>query len=123
MNFLPATIGEGGRHVELPVGDRIPIAENGFEAEGGRAVTLGIRPEDLVRVEDGDGIAQLTVDLVEHLGADTLVHGHFGNDRTVLTTRLQGVWRLGQGEALRLAVRPERLHLFDAESGRRLHGA
>ncbi len=107
----------------MPGGDRIPIARNGFEAEAGRAVTLGIRPEHLILAEAGDGIAHLTVDLVEQLGADTLVHGHFGDDRTDLTTRLHGVWTLSQGEALPLAVEPESLHFFDPESGARLRGA
>ena len=56
----------------------------------------------------------------EQLGADTLVHGRFGADRTDLTVRLSGIRHLKHGEALPLQVSPRHLHLFDPESGARL---
>ncbi|MDP6707884.1 MAG: sn-glycerol-3-phosphate import ATP-binding protein UgpC [Alphaproteobacteria bacterium] len=122
MNFLEAKIGDGGGHVELPSGDRIAVQASGLAGEAGRAVTLGIRPEHLVDSGEGDGVAHLTVDLVEQLGADTLVHGHFGDDRTDLTTRLHGIRTFEQGQNLPLAVAAKHLHLFDPESGSRLEG-
>ena len=58
--------------------------------------------------------------MVEQLGADTLVHGHFGGDRTNLTVRLSGIKYMKSGETLPFSVAPEHLHLFDVDSGARL---
>ena len=70
----------------------------------------------------GNGIAHLHIDVVEQLGADTLVHGHFGSDRTDLTVRLLGIQSFRSSETLPFAVAPEHLHLFDAETGKRIEG-
>jgi sn-glycerol 3-phosphate transport system ATP-binding protein len=122
MNFLSARIAGDGRTVDLPGGDSLPLASGGMPSEAGRAVTLGIRPEHLEMAGEGNGIAHLNIDVVEQLGADTLVHGHFGSDRTDLTVRLLGIQSFGPGETLPFTVDPEHLHLFDAESGKRIGG-
>ena len=122
MNFLTARISGDGRSVELPGGDSLALANGGVPPAAGRAVTLGIRPEHLERSEDGGDIAHLNIDVVEQLGADTLVHGHFGSDRTDLTVRLHGIQSFRSGETLPFAVAPEHLHLFDEESGKRIEG-
>jgi len=122
MNFLTARISADGRTVELPGGDSLALANAGIPGSAGRAVTLGIRPEHLDRSDDGGSIAHLVIDVVEQLGADTLVHGHFGSDRTDLTVRLLGIQSFSPGETLPFAVAPEHLHLFDAESGKRIEG-
>jgi sn-glycerol 3-phosphate transport system ATP-binding protein len=62
----------------------------------------------------------MNVDLIEHLGADSLVHGHFGNDRTDLTVRVQGTLAMRAGEQLAFSVTPDHLHVFDPDSGERL---
>ncbi len=120
MNFLDGTLAGGGTRLQLPGGESLPLGEAWAGAEDGRRVTLGIRPEDLQVAEVEGAMASLSVDLVEQLGADTLVHGHFGSDRTDLTLRLSGVRQLRAGEPLPLAVAPDRLHLFDRQTGRRL---
>jgi sn-glycerol 3-phosphate transport system ATP-binding protein len=122
MNLLAARLAPEGKAVELPGGDRLPLADGGLPDQGGRTVTLGMRPEHL-ETADGEANAHLTVEVVEQLGADTLVHGHFGSDRTDLTVRLPGVRHLQVGEVLPLAVTPEHLHVFDSETGARLDGA
>jgi sn-glycerol 3-phosphate transport system ATP-binding protein len=122
MNFLVARISDGGKRVDLPGGDSLALANGGMPASAGRAVTLGIRPEHLERSEHDGSIAHLNIDVVEQLGADTLVHGHFGSDRTDLTVRLLGIQSFGAGETLPFAVAPEHLHLFDAETGKRIGG-
>ncbi len=68
------------------------------------------------------GVAHLTVDLVEQLGADTLVYGHFGSDRSDLTVRLSGIHSMKSGDLLAFNVAPGHLHLFDQDSGARLEG-
>ena len=68
-------------------------------------------------------VTVLVGQVVEQLGADTLIHGHLGSDRTDLTVRLSGTAVLAPDEVLPLHVAPEHLHLFDPESGGRLDGA
>ncbi len=120
MNLFPARIGRDGRDIELPSGDRLPCPS--AVAYANRAITLGIRPEHFQLIRAEAGVAPFTVDLVEELGADTMVHGHFGADHTPLTVRLPGVIKAHIGDVLPLAVESRHMHLFDTASGRRLHG-
>ncbi|MDP6341886.1 MAG: sn-glycerol-3-phosphate import ATP-binding protein UgpC [Alphaproteobacteria bacterium] len=119
MNFLAARVADDGRAVVLSDGESW-ARDNGGGGHAGRAVTLGVRPEHFeISGEDG-GAAHLQVSLIEHLGADTLIHGHFGDDRNDLTVRLQGVVTAKMGDVVPLRVTSEHLHLFDPENGRRL---
>jgi sn-glycerol 3-phosphate transport system ATP-binding protein len=86
--------------------------------EAGRAVTVGLRPEHLELA--GDGPVPLTVELLERLGADTIVHGRLGGDGAVLTARAAGTINPSLGAVLRFSVRPEHIHLFDPGTGARV---
>ncbi len=119
MNLLQAQVSDDGGRVVLSGGDSWARSHDG-NGHGGRAVTLGVRPEHFEISPEGEGAARLHVALVEHLGADTLVHGHFGEDRDNLTVRLQGVIDAGAGDVLPLKVTSDHLHLFDPETGQRL---
>ena len=122
MNFIPARLDAKGRRVELPSGESFQLGGGGFSALGGREVTLGIRPEHLIVTEKGQGLADLKVDIVEALGADTLVYGYLGADRISVTVRVPGVMKVASADVLFLTCEPERLHLFDPQSGIRLGG-
>jgi sn-glycerol 3-phosphate transport system ATP-binding protein len=118
MNFLSARIeGDGG---SLRVaGARLPLTAP-LPDQAGREVTLGLRPEHLPPAPDGRGSIELEVDLVEALGADTVVHGRLVGDGALLTSRLDGGRQVAVGDRLPLAVAAERLHLFDRAEGRRI---
>ncbi|MBF0368869.1 MAG: sn-glycerol-3-phosphate ABC transporter ATP-binding protein UgpC [Magnetococcales bacterium] len=122
MNFLPAALSGDGRAVELPVGQRLTLDEAGVMGEGGRSVLLGVRPEDLVLGGEGASL-HFRVEMVEVLGADTLVHGGLQGVEESWTLRLP-VGDLPEGAEsdgeLALAVKPGGIHLFDPQSGRRL---
>ncbi|MDX2500734.1 MAG: TOBE domain-containing protein, partial [Deltaproteobacteria bacterium] len=81
---------------------------------------LGIRPEHFEPAGEDTASLRLMVDHVELLGADTLVHGHFGQDQTSLTVRLPDVQHLEKQTMLPMVVPPSKLHLFDKESGQRI---
>jgi multiple sugar transport system ATP-binding protein len=105
-------------------------------------VIVGVRPEALsdVALEPGvpaDRVVEATVDLVEALGSELVVHVSMaeppqGGDgvsdawRLVVARRGRAVARLSTrsrvaaGEVIKLAVDTNRLHLFDAESGESL---
>jgi multiple sugar transport system ATP-binding protein len=114
-------------------------------------VVVGARPEDLASAEGGErpgATLRGTVDLVESLGSEKLVHFRLdaerlgglagpGIDQTgegleagelgetaaaVGTARVAASSRLRDGDQANLIVNTERLHLFDPESGEALAG-
>jgi len=120
MSFTPARINADGSAVDLKGGVGFNLPENVFTQFGDQEVILGIRPEDLVLAENDLDYRNLTVRLVEHLGADTLVHGFFGENRTDMTIRLAGIRHYKGGEVLPMHVEPEKIHLFDPQTEQRL---
>ncbi len=112
----------------------------------GRPVVIGIRPEGLadVALEPGvpaDRVIEATVDLVESLGAELIVHVTVADPaapgpepasdawRQVMARRGRAVARLSTrsrlsaGDVVKLGVDTSRLHLFDAETGASLRTA
>ncbi|MBI4566206.1 MAG: ABC transporter ATP-binding protein [Planctomycetes bacterium] len=83
------------------------------EVQTSGAATLGVRPEDLELVEQGPWSGK--VDLVEYLGAETLIHVRCGD--LVLVVRTPQASDVEQGR--NISFRPRRVHLFDP-SGRRI---
>jgi sn-glycerol 3-phosphate transport system ATP-binding protein len=83
-------------------------------------VVLGIRPEHFEFTPEQEAVMRLHVDHAEILGADTLVYGHFGEDKTSLTIRLPAVHHLDKNTILPLRALSKNLHLFEKESGRRI---
>ena len=120
MNFLDTRINSDGDAVEIADEVQLPLANGNVPAYGGKTVTLGIRPEHFEIATEENATLRLQVDHVELLGADTLVHGHFGKDRRSLTVRLSGVQHLNKQTVLAMNVPPSKLHLFDKENGLRI---
>jgi len=83
---------------------------------------LGVRPEHLEPCAPADAQMTLEVDLIEPLGADTLVHGHLGEaPEARVAARLHASVDARTGR-LPLRFDPARAHWFDPGSGRRLEG-
>lgn len=120
MNFAPAKINADGSAVDLAGGVAFTLPTGVFSQYGNTDVILGIRPEDLELADNNNDMRNLTTKLVEHLGSDTLVHGHFGADQTDMTIRLAGIQYFNQGEVLPLHIEPDKIHLFDPETEKRL---
>ena len=120
MNFLNARIADNGRHIELSGGIRLPVNGDEFSDYKGQAVTLGIRPEHFEIADEKQGDLNLNVDHVEVLGADTLVHAHFGEDNTLLTVRLPDVHHFVKNAILPLEIPSQKIHLFDKQTGDRI---
>ena len=118
MNFLPATVTADGHGVVLPGGQR--VATPRAAGLGGRSVLAGIRPEHLTLdgPADPEHRLEVAVELVEALGADTVLHGRLG-DGTTLLARLPGVAPVRDGDRLAFAVPEDQLHLFDPDTGPR----
>ena len=110
MNFLETRVGSDGS-VTLDGASLRPKTPIG----PGRAVTIGIRPEHLAV---GGGF-DLQVELVELLGADTLVYGRLSDGKT-LVVRLPGTEVPKIGDRLPVSAAEGAWHLFDSETGKRL---
>jgi sn-glycerol 3-phosphate transport system ATP-binding protein len=113
MNMIPGKA--AGATLELPGGRKLKLDHS---AQG--EVTVGIRPEHLTAARGGDGALPLRVELIEPLGAETLVHGRLDGDGAELTARVQGDSPVEPGAVLALTVEPRHVHLFDRASGARL---
>jgi sn-glycerol 3-phosphate transport system ATP-binding protein len=117
MNMLPAKRTTDGKAIELPGGAKLNLAQ---PLPGSGDILIGIRPEHVSIAAAGGGVFQMNVDLVEALGADTLVHGRIGGDVS-LTIRLPGTTRVTAGQRLALAVEPNDFHLYDSSTSQRLN--
>ncbi len=81
---------------------------------------LGIRPEHLEPCAPGDASITLEVDLIEPLGADTLVYGHLGDGEGArVAARLHASVDARTGK-LPLRYDPGQVHWFDPASGCRI---
>ncbi|HWG85284.1 MAG TPA: sn-glycerol-3-phosphate import ATP-binding protein UgpC [Deinococcales bacterium] len=116
MNLISAKLSADGRSVEVGPESSWPL-DTARPHLAGLPVTLGVRPENL---ELRQGGSRLVADMVEPLGADTLVHGRLVSGGAVVTVRLPGSIMVREGDTLELGVPPERLHLFDHQTGKRL---
>lgn len=120
MNIVDTHISEDGNSVEIAKGIALPVTDGGLPQYAGKAVKLGVRPEHLEIAKDGQNGLPLTVTLVEHLGADTLIHGHFGESEVDLTVRCSGTQQVQPGETLPVFTTQNHIHLFDPESTKRI---
>jgi multiple sugar transport system ATP-binding protein len=121
MNFIEATLGESdGAVVAEAPGLRLtlpgPQAARA-RAKAGRAITLGIRPEDVHVATDSDPANlcfDAIVEVVEQLGSEILLDTRVGPATVVAS--VEPTMRIRSNDRLRMSLKPERLHLFDAET-------
>lgn len=122
MNFFEARTSRSGRSVELSGAAALPISPHLEPDFCDKAIILGVRPEHFKLAEENSGMLQMQVDHLETLGADTLVHGTSAGNGTLFTLRLPDIHHFQKGSPLSLRVSPNKLHVFDKESGKRIGG-
>jgi len=153
MDQQGATVRLGRQRLDLPAALREERVSAPYR---GRAVVVGIRPEhldDAARASGEGGSRRLegTVDLVEELGSEKLVHFHIDAARLSTTdallasedeepdtleageigsatatagvARVAADSRVAADQQVVFTVETERLHLFDPETGSRLGNA
>jgi multiple sugar transport system ATP-binding protein len=118
MNFVDLTVSgdslsAGGFSIPIP-----GIYRNALQSANGRRVVGGFRPEHLDVGEAGDRLTiRATADVVEYLGNEELLHlsvaGHEGD----VIALIDSVNRVRPGDVLDLRLAPNRLYLFDGETG------
>jgi multiple sugar transport system ATP-binding protein len=120
MNFLPGTLRRNadGASVQLSDGTQLP-APPGTAGSDGQPVMFGTRPEHLALGQAGQsGGIPTQVVVVEPTGADTFVScRHAGKEIAVV---FHDRHAFAPGSTIHLQPDPDRAHLFDAGTGRRL---
>jgi multiple sugar transport system ATP-binding protein len=124
MNLTRATIAGAGTKLaaakyELPV----PASLRSITAgKDGRKVVVGVRPENLLsggKPPRGESFAlSAEAEITEPLGHEVIVHGRVGDD--VLVAAIDPHHAPALGDRFELVVELEALHLFDADTERRL---
>ncbi len=125
MNLLDGTIEKQDGTVKVKItgsaGQRFSVPEAfAKNATEGQQVKLGLRPEIMsVETEDSRENLNCSIDLVEPLGAEALLHGRADGQPFIAKAEtlygdhtLNGVTRLG--------IDTTRIHVFDAATGRSL---
>ena len=124
MNLIEAQMidaGDGTVRVDMLGQDvALPAGADAAHGVGGRrntAITVGVRPRGLVpAAEAGPATISGRIDLIEPMGAETLVHLRIGEDdlRVVTGRRLP----VSVDDTLHVAPTPGQVHLFDHEGMR-----
>ena len=125
MNLLRGTLQRGEFSCRFEgSGTRIVLPARWAGAAGAepRAVSLGVRPEDL---HLGAGwpptsvpIGVYCVQVTEPMGHETVVHLSLGT--SMLAARVRSTWQAAPGAEVPVAVDLGRIQLFEAESGKAL---
>lgn len=119
MNLFAAEVDERG----LVLGGAVLPVADGVRARirDGR-VTVGVRPEDLVVGGAGDPGIPVKTTLIEELGADGYLFGdaEIAGERVALVVRVDGREHAEPGDLITVSPQPDRVHLFDFESGERI---
>ncbi len=115
INLVPAARQEGiisiaDSNLQFPVPANVQIPVD---------FLLGIRPEDIQPGSDGQYEGRVV--LTEPLGVETIVHIQAG-EQTLLSL-VPGVAALRRNENVRYNIAQNRLHFFDAATGKRLANA
>ena len=116
MNFLEGKVKSvEGHHAAIELkGGQTLHSEFPTAPAPGAPVTLGVRPEDLVPVGEGEGILIGDVQLAEQLGGETYVYVALPDGSTV-TAEFKGQAKLAAGDRLHLAIDNDKFHVFGAD--------
>jgi multiple sugar transport system ATP-binding protein len=120
MNFIEGRV----NGMAFTAGD-LSMPLDGYEFGGnktdGQAATIGIRPEHVITgelVANAPMRTNVTVDIVEPMGSDTLVWADLAGKP--FRIRMDGQATVSPGEALEIGLDPSRASLFDTQSELRL---
>ena len=121
MNVLYGRVarGDGLQLVLDDDGGALPLpATSALERVVGERIALGVRPEHLQPAGEGEPAFDTLVEGVEPVGNEVFLNLAFG--KQPLVARVAPHAMPHAGEQLRMAIDGAHIHLFDADTGRRL---
>lgn len=133
MNFVPATI--EGSSLKTSLG-ALPLPD-GVDVAGAKEVIVGMRPEafeDASLADDTSLTTDVKVNVVESMGSEKYLHfplpdidvtrheaaaeaGIGENSTGMLVARVSAESQAKRGENVKLAINPNKLHVFAADTG------
>ncbi|MGB7381714.1 MAG: TOBE domain-containing protein, partial [Rhodococcus sp. (in: high G+C Gram-positive bacteria)] len=119
MNLLELPLVDGGVSFG---GEIVPVPRASVAGIGESTVTLGVRPEDLEITTGSHSGLEVTIDVIEELGADAYVYGQadVNGKKQPIVVRADGRIPPRRGEVITLSYAAERTHLFSTVTGERL---
>jgi sn-glycerol 3-phosphate transport system ATP-binding protein len=116
MNFLKGTL-ESPAMVRLEDGRELACNAAHAALPRGAKVVAGTRPERAVVRPAGEGLP-MKIELIEELGVGRLLHGQLAG--SPVTVAIAPDQQLAATETIGVTIPAEAVHLFDAQSGKRL---
>jgi multiple sugar transport system ATP-binding protein len=124
MNFIQATVADSGTELAAR-GFKLPApaaAREALKSRVGKQIAVGIRPENVLEVgrqtRGATAPLELTVDLVETLGDEVVVHGSQGADEIAFKMDPHNPPEFGRKVSALVEI--DRLHLFDTDTEKRI---
>ena len=125
MNFLDGTLIKKGELYGVDLGgDVIPLpkektADGKLDSYVGKKVKMGIRPEDIddepeFMAKHPDCHLEAQVDVSEMMGAEIYLYLEYKGNK--MTARVAPTSKARNGDTVRVAFDPHKVHLFDVET-------
>ncbi|WP_144611051.1 ABC transporter ATP-binding protein [Bacillus cereus] len=125
MNFFTGTLQDDYFHMEnirfkVPDGQLKTLKQKGYN---GQKIILGIRPEDIhdepIVLQSSPGsTVEITVEVAELLGAETMIHGKLSNQNFI--ARINARSEIKANDTLLLAFSLAKAHFFDITTEQRI---
>ena len=115
MNLIKGEVVAENGAVAVKAGTMILPLPKAADAAPGTKVVYGIRPEHL-DIVNGTGGVPVTVSVIEPTGPEIHIYATLGDEEICAITDQRIV--LKRGDEIRLMPEMDRIHLFDAESGK-----
>lgn len=118
MNFIEGTVlkDEKGFYIK-PAGDIIRIGRN---SEEGKSVVVGIRPEDIILMNDSDFAFKGIVEVTENTGSEVTLYIRYGT--FPLTVKTSPDTSLQAGDTVSFIFKDNKMHIFDKETEKKMFG-
>jgi multiple sugar transport system ATP-binding protein len=124
MNLIKGVIADGGANIATPK-YIIPVPKSLrplTEGKVGKNVVFGIRPENVLQADKSahgeSHRISVEVVIVEPLGHEVVIYGKLGDDLIVAKLEPHSIPKMG--EKCDLVIELEEMHLFDAETEKRI---
>ena len=125
MNFLDGTLQKSGDQYTVDLaGTTIPLpkektADGKLDAYVGKKIKMGIRPEDIddepeFMAKHADCQLDTQVDVSEMMGAEIYLYLEYKGNK--MTARVAPTSKARNGDTVRVAFDPHKVHLFDVET-------
>ena len=117
MNLLRGRLRQESGAVLEGEGAQLPVPA--LQGQAGREIVAGIRPEDLhIVAGPAAGSLEANVELVESVGSEAFVHATSGGWKLIARSSPYNLPSIGA--RINLQPAPDRIHFFDAQTGKRL---